>query len=157
MDIIGKPTIHPVLFFTGKISGYITWIILFLSFFNINLIERDSYKYNEYISYGILSIGLIFTIISMLNLGRSTSLGLPSEKTVFKTKGLYKISRNPMYLGFDLFTVSSMIYTLNIWIIIPGLYSIIIYHFIILGEEKFLENRFGVDYIKYKKKIRRYL
>jgi cation diffusion facilitator family transporter len=30
------------------------------------------------------------------------------------------------------------------WIIIPGLYSIIIYHFIILGEEKFLENRMNL-------------
>jgi len=30
MDIIGKPTIKPFLFYTGKISGYITWLILIL-------------------------------------------------------------------------------------------------------------------------------
>ncbi len=62
-----------------------------------------------------------------------------------------------MYPGFDLLTESSMINTLNIWIIIPDLCSIIIYHFIILDEEKILENRFGLEYINYKNKIRRYL
>ncbi len=31
MDLIGKTTINPVLFYTGKISGYITWIIYVLT------------------------------------------------------------------------------------------------------------------------------
>jgi len=157
MDLIGKPSINPILFYSGKLCGYFTWIVLFLSILNINIINRIEYKYNEFIAYIILSIGLFLSIISMINLGKSTRLGLPSGKTNFKTNGLYKISRNPMYLGFDLLTLSSIIYALNLWIIIPGFYSIIIYHFIILGEEKFLSNIFGTEYINYKKKVRRYL
>ena len=62
-----------------------------------------------------------------------------------------------MYLGFNLLTISAMIYTMNIWIIIIGIYSIIIYHLIIIGEERFLKNRFGQEYISYRNKIRRYL
>ena len=157
MDLIGKATINPILFYSGKISGYITWIILFLLIFKIYLIDSNSFVYNEYISYVILLTGLILIVFSMINLGRSTRLGLPSENTVFKTNGLYKMSRNPMYLGFNLMTISSMIYSLNIWIIILGIYSIIVYHQIILGEEKFLEDRFGIEYSNYKKKTRRYL
>ncbi|MFZ4725242.1 MAG: methyltransferase family protein [Paludibacter sp.] len=157
MDLIGKTTINPILFYSGKILGYITWIVLLLSILNINLIDRISYGFNDSISYLILLIGLIFVVFSLINLGRSTRLGLPAENTVFKTKGFYKISRNPMYLGFDFLTISSMIYTLNILIIIIGIYSIIIYHLIIIGEERFLESRFGQEYISYKNMIRRYL
>ncbi len=62
-----------------------------------------------------------------------------------------------MYFGFNLWTISSMIYTLNIWIILIGIYSIIIYHLIILEEERFLEKRFGIAYSNYKNNIRRYL
>jgi len=38
-----------------------------------------------------------------------------------------------------------------------GLYSMVIYHFIILGEERFLEGRFGFNYLSYKTRVRRYL
>jgi protein-S-isoprenylcysteine O-methyltransferase Ste14 len=157
MNLIGKATINPILFYSGKISGYITWIIYLLLIFKIDIIDRGTYIHNDYISYIILIIGLLFSILSIINLGTSTRLGLPSEDTVLKTNGLYKLSRNPMYLGFNLVTISSMIYTLNIWIILLGIYSIIVYHLIILGEEKFMQTRFGEKYIDYKIKTGRYL
>jgi protein-S-isoprenylcysteine O-methyltransferase Ste14 len=157
MNLIGKTTINPILFYSGKISGYITWIIYLLLIFEIDIIDRGTFIHNDYISYTILIIGLLFSILSIINLGTSTRLGLPSEDTVLKTNGLYKLSRNPMYLGFNLVTISSMIYTLNIWIILLGIYSIIVYHLIILGEEKFMQTRFGEKYIDYKRKTRRYL
>jgi protein-S-isoprenylcysteine O-methyltransferase Ste14 len=157
MNLIGKATINPILFYSGKISGYITWIIYLLLIFKIDFIDRGTYIYNDYISYIILIIGLLFSILSIINLGSSTRLGLPSEDTVFKTNGLYKLSRNPMYLGFNLVTISSMIYTYNILIILLGIYSILVYHLIILGEEKFLQTRFGEKYIDYKRKTGRYL
>lgn len=86
----------------------------------------------------------------MINLGKSTRLGLPSEQTNFKTKGLYKFSRNPMYVCFKSITFSSIIYTFNIWIVSLGIYSVIVYHLIILGEEQFLENWFNNEFISYK-------
>jgi len=102
-------------------------------------------------------IGLIFTIISLINLGKSTRLGLPSNDTKLKTNGLYKYSRNPMYVGFDLITISAMIYILHWLIIILGVYSMITYHLIIKGEEKFMIKRFGEEYKNYQLRVRRYL
>jgi protein-S-isoprenylcysteine O-methyltransferase Ste14 len=157
MDLIGKTTINPIFFYSGKILGYITWIIQFLLLIGIQVITVNTYKYNEYISYSFLFVGLFFVVLSMFNLGKSTRFGLPKEDTVFKTNGLYKISRNPMYVGFDLLTISSMVYTLNLWILVLGAYSLLIYHLIILGEEKFLKDRFGDVYFAYKQKVRRYL
>jgi protein-S-isoprenylcysteine O-methyltransferase Ste14 len=62
-----------------------------------------------------------------------------------------------MYMGFNLLTISSMIYSMHIIIFLSGIFSIIVYHLIILAEEQFLEDRFGFEYANYKKKIRRYL
>ena len=157
MNLIGKTTINPIIFYSGKISGYVTWIVQLLMMLGVDVIVRISYPYNDYISYLALLLALILIVFSLINLGRSTRLGLPTESTVFKTNGLYKISRNPMYVGFNLLTISSMIYTLNIWNVILGIYSIAVYHLIILSEERFLENRFGKEYSEYKLKVKRYL
>lgn len=157
MELFGKPTINPLMFYSGKISGYITWGVLAYSLIIEDLGRGSNYFYNGIIAYFLIAIGFMFTIVSLLHLGKSTRLGLPSESTVLKTNGIYKLSRNPMYVGFGLFTIASMIYTLNLWIIILGIYSIVIYHLIIIGEEFFLEKRFGVSFIDFKRNTRRYL
>jgi protein-S-isoprenylcysteine O-methyltransferase Ste14 len=157
MDLIGKTTINPILFYSGKIAGYLTWIVYSLSVLKINILSRYDFSYNAYIALFTVTVGLFFFVISLINLGRSTRLGLPSESTVLKTNGLYKISRNPMYLGFNLLTISAMIYMFNLVIFVFGAYSILMYHLIIIGEERFLEKRFGVDYSNYRKTVRRYI
>jgi protein-S-isoprenylcysteine O-methyltransferase Ste14 len=157
MKIIGKPTINPILFYTGKVSGYFVLIILLLLLIGIDVIDITTFFYNRYIALILLITGVIITILSLFNLGNSVSLGIPSEKTSLKTYGLYEYSRNPMYLGFNLITISSMIYTLNIAVVLLGIYSIVVYHIIIKGEESFLKNRFGEEYQIYISKVRRYI
>jgi len=157
MKIIGKTTINPVMFYSGKISGYITWIILLGYFLNIIPRSGVQYIYLQWFSIVILITGLIIVTISLVNLGKSTRLGLPTENTTLRTNGIYCFRRNPMYFGFNLLTIASMFYCINIVLLILGTYSIITYHLIILGEEKFLEERFTDEYFAYKKKVRRYI
>jgi protein-S-isoprenylcysteine O-methyltransferase Ste14 len=157
MELFGKTTINPIIFYSGKVCGYFTWIIILLKFIDIEFLKVYSTTYNKYISLVIVALGLVTVFISLINLGRSTRLGIPTGNTEFKSNGIYRISRNPMYLGFNLLTVSSIIYTLNIIILALGIYSVIVYHLIILGEEKYLKERFGYIYLDYFKKVRRYI
>ena len=157
MKLIGKSTIHPFFFFSGKICGYITWILFPLAAFGFVDVTMTSFRPLRITSLVILIPALLLSILSLFNLGKSISLGLPEEKTVLKKSGLYRISRNPMYVGFNLLTMSSIIYTGNLYILLLGLYSVIVYHFIIMSEEVFLESRFGIEYTDYKKEVRRYL
>jgi protein-S-isoprenylcysteine O-methyltransferase Ste14 len=157
LNFLGKPPINPVLFYTGKIAGYLTVIILILYFFGIKLSQPFNSAFIIYFAYFLLAIGFIIVIISFLNLGKSTTVGIPIQNTILKTKALYKYSRNPMYVGAHFLTLSSILITLNIYVIILGIYSIIVYHFIILSEEKFLRKRFDKDYLAYYKRVKRYI
>ena len=157
MEIIGKATIHPFLFYSGKICGYLIWLLLGLSFLNIKFIPIIDNVYLKYTSLIILLFSMIVIILSAIFLGKSTRLGLPENDTKLKTQGIYKISRNPMYVGFNLLTVSAIFGLANIAVIFLGIYSIIIYHYIILAEEKFLIKKFGIDYEEYIKRTRRYI
>jgi protein-S-isoprenylcysteine O-methyltransferase Ste14 len=154
MEVVGKTTINPILFYTGKVAGFVTWLAWWRSTWVI--VSNNQIFYNHQIARIFLAGGLIFIIVSLLNLGKSVRVGLPSDQTTFKSHGIYKISRNPMYVGLHLVTLSSMIFSLNWIIIIMGIYSFVIYHFIIKGEEKFLKNRFGESYLEYQRKVRRY-
>jgi len=156
MNLIGKPTIHPLLFYTGKLSGYFTWVALLLGYCNVHVVKTTDLLWNRYIDIALMLTGLILIVVSSFSLGKSTRLGLPSEGTVMKTGGLYRLSRNPMYVGFNLITIASVVYFYNLIILALGIYSILVYHLIILGEEKFLENRFGQEYLDYKRKVKRY-
>ncbi len=68
MDLIGKTTIHPLFFYTGKIFGYITWILFLLSIFNIFIISRQPIVFLKILSYMLFTIGLIIVVISLINL-----------------------------------------------------------------------------------------
>ena len=157
MEILGKSTINPLLFYPGKIAGYVTWTALLLSFLNINILAKSIPWQLDFIAYILFTIGVAISMVSLFTLGKSTRFGIPTKKTALKTGGLYKVSRNPIYLGFDLMTISSILLLLNPIILVLGVFNIVVYHLIIIGEEQFLEKDFGEDYLEYKRKVRRYI
>jgi protein-S-isoprenylcysteine O-methyltransferase Ste14 len=157
MEVLGKTPIHPILFITGKTSGYLTWTALVLSIVDVNFLTTHAASTTKLAALFILVQGIFLLIISSVNLGSAVRIGLPDSKTELRQSGIYKISRNPMYLGLHLVTLSSMMHTSNWVVIILGIYSIIIYHYIILAEEKFLAETFGEQYSAFKRKVRRYL
>ena len=154
MEILGKSPINPLLFFTGKIGGYLTWAVAIHSVVSNGVYDIN--RFRLFVSITLAVIGFIFLVLSSIYLGKNVRMGIPLKETKLKTEGIYKISRNPMYIGLHLITLSSIVYTMNIYLFIIGLYSIYVYHLIILSEEKFLSSRFGGDYLNYKQKVRRY-
>jgi protein-S-isoprenylcysteine O-methyltransferase Ste14 len=128
-----------------------------LSFLHTGFFPHAPGKFTGMMTLLFLGAGIVLIILSSVFLGRSVRIGLPKEDTTIKTGGIYRYSRNPMYVGAHLVTLSSMVYTLHVGVILLGIYSFIVYHLIILGEEKFLGERFGSEYENYKQRVRRYL
>lgn len=80
------------------------------------------------------------------------------ESTTLITTGVYKYSRNPMYLGMVLIIigVALLMGSLSPYIIVPGFIAIIERVFI-SGEEAMLQQKFGHDWTAYREKVRRWL
>lgn len=80
----------------------------------------------------------------------------PSTKVV--THGVYAWTRNPMYLGFILLTTGLAVLLDSLW----GLAAVpigilVIDRLVIVREERYLERKFGEEYLSYKRRVRRWL
>ena len=84
---------------------------------------------------------------------------IPFEpSTALVTGGLYRVSRNPMYLGMVLVLLGTAIGlgTVGPLLPIPVFVWLITRNFIV-AEEEFLEGIFGADYLAYKATVRRWI
>lgn len=73
------------------------------------------------------------------------------------TSGIYKISRNPAFLGFDCVYLGILLMFFNWILLAASVFAALMLHLQILQEEKYLPAAFGEAYISYKKCVRRYL
>jgi protein-S-isoprenylcysteine O-methyltransferase Ste14 len=106
----------------------------------------------------LLAIGIAVSAIASGLFAKANTPVVPFERsTALVTGGLFRWTRNPMYLGLVLALVGVGIVcgTLGPFIAILVFIYIIRSRFII-GEERFLEGIFGDRYLAYKKNVRRW-
>ena len=73
------------------------------------------------------------------------------------TSGVYRRTRNPMYLSFLFFIIGFGLAFANPWmILLAPLLLLYVQERIIKREEGYLTERFGPDYIDYRKRVRRW-
>ena len=154
---LGNPAIKTPWFITGKITLFASWGLFIVKAINPELDWFILFQPLPWLALIMLIPGSVIMAISFFNLGTSLKVGLPEQGTILKTKGVYRISRNPLYLGVYLITIASCLYFPDIINILLALIGMIIHHLITLSEEKFLSARFGQEYDNYRKKVRRYL
>lgn len=103
-------------------------------------------------------LGDIVFIISVLTMKDNWRAGVSkTDKTELVTDGIYQISRNPAFLGFDLVYIGILLMFFNWILLITSTFAILMFHLQITKvEEPFLITAFGDDYITYKKQVHRY-
>ena len=145
-----------------KIPPPILVIILITSiYFSSDKLDLISVPYRTLFSIVILSIGILVIINPVVKFIKSKTTVNPVEfKNVEKlvTSGIYKYSRNPMYLGMIMIIISTTVYYLNFYsLLTPFIFFFWINRFQIKREEVFLEEKFGQEYLSYKTKTRRWI
>ena len=81
-----------------------------------------------------------------------------SESTTLITEGFYKYTRNPMYVGMNSFLLGLLIILNNpINFTFLVIFFFIVRNLFVVKEEVQMEETFGVDYLTYKGKVRRWL
>jgi len=110
-------------------------------------------KFNKPLNYLGLLIFLLGAILYMKSI---VDFARPENNGINK-KGLYKYSRNPMYVAFFLYFLGCSL-LINSWFyfIILIVFQISV-HYLILSEEKWCIKKFGKEYNDYMKKVRRYI
>lgn len=103
--------------------------------------------------------GVIVFICSVVTMRDSWRAGISEhEKTELVTRGIYQISRNPAFLGFDLVYIGILMMFFNWILLVLSIFAILMLHFQIVNvEEDFLKTMFCESYLDYQKKVNRYL
>lgn len=106
-------------------------------------------------------IGLVMTLLGVTGLRRTATTMNPlrAEKaTTLVTRGIYRVSRNPMYLGLAIVLLAWAIY-LATWlgVIVVALYVAYMDYFQIRPEERALASQFGRTFAAYRQAVRRWL
>lgn len=98
-------------------------------------------------------------VLSVLTMGDSWRAGVPErDKTELITDGIYSISRNPAFLGFDLVYVGILLMFFNPALLVISAFAMLMFHLQIVNvEEDFLLAAFGDEYLAYRKRVNRYL
>jgi protein-S-isoprenylcysteine O-methyltransferase Ste14 len=106
-----------------------------------------------------LLLGLASAVAGAQAFGRAgTSVKPFREAKALVTDGIFRVSRNPMYLGMisALLGMAILLGTLGAFLPVP-LFFLVLQHWFVRPEEKMLEQLFGERYREYRRRVRRWM
>jgi protein-S-isoprenylcysteine O-methyltransferase Ste14 len=150
---LGKPTIWQPAFYLAKVSLTVSLCVLL---WKAVMRGGELPLFWAFTYFLLLTGGTSLVTLGFCELGRNLRMGLPDEDTSLITGGVYRFSRNPIYLGLFLLMGASVIYAPS-WVNLgAALASVGLHHWIVLAEERYLAARFDA-YRSYRTSVHRYL
>lgn len=112
---------------------------------------------------GVAAVGVALTVMlnirAVVRFSRAgTSVNPYNPTRALVTDGPFRITRNPIYLGIACLYVAIAVGFSLIWAL--ALLPVVILavdRLVIVREERFLERRFGEEYLAYKRRVRRWI
>lgn len=134
-----------------KIAYYIYQIsniglFLYLIFFTVKI----DLSIQFYLGVVCYVLGLCLCTVAIISFSSPDSMGL-------NTNGIYKFSRNPMYIAYFICFIGMAFLTQSLMLLCIVVIFQISAHWIILSEEKWCMKNFGDRYKQYMEKVRRYI
>ncbi len=109
--------------------------------------------------YALIALGVLAMALALIEFLRNRTTFIPRRvPTAFLQHGIYRFSRNPIYLG-DALVLAGLILAWDVLaalILVPAFMWLITKRYI-EGEEAGLEAKFGAEFIAWKQKVRRWL
>lgn len=105
----------------------------------------------------IIGLGIVLNARSKMR-NAETNIEPWKPTTAILSDGIYGLSRNPIYLAMSFIYVGISFLFNSFWFLPPLIPILLVIHYgVILREEKYLENKFGENYLNYKKTVRRWI
>jgi protein-S-isoprenylcysteine O-methyltransferase Ste14 len=157
IDMDGHPPISRALFVSSKYAIVAVWAAMVVQSWGGRLAFIEVPNPLEEASLGLWLVGFALLFSGRAGLGDSFRIGSPKESTGLKRTGLYRFSRNPMYVGVDATLCAAVVGTLNPVLLLIAFYVIAVHHRIVIAEEVELARVFGQAYRTYCSQVRRYI
>ncbi|AOY89481.1 protein-S-isoprenylcysteine methyltransferase [Marinobacter salinus] len=114
-----------------------------------------------WLSAAVLAVGACIALLGVLEFrtaGTTVDPRTPHQSDSLVVKGVYRYTRNPMYLGFLLMLVAWGLFLGSVFaaLLLP-LFIIYMNRFQILPEERHMRALFGEAYLHYMSQVRRWL
>jgi protein-S-isoprenylcysteine O-methyltransferase Ste14 len=113
------------------------------------------------VALALLCFGLSIAVSGIVAFRRARTTVNPikaSSASALVSNGVYRFTRNPMYLGLLLELIAWAMFLSNpLALLLLPVYVLYIYRFQIIPEERVLTSLFGAEYTAYKESVRRWL
>ena len=136
-----------------------TYLLPALQVFSICFYNGNPHMVLQSLGIIIAGLGVLVFILSVLQMKDNWRAGVQEDaQTVLVTDGIYSISRNPAFLGFNLMYLGILMSFFNCYLCLATFIVFILFHLqIVYVEEPFLREAFGQDFLNYQKTVMRYL
>lgn len=106
----------------------------------------------------ILLVSLAWTVAAQAQMGKSWRIGIDEERrTPLVRKGVFGVSRNPIFLGMKLTLAGLFLVTPNaVTLLVLGV-GVVLIQIQVRLEEEFLSRTHGREYAEYRREVRRWL
>lgn len=159
---------------TSSIQKYMNNFMILLTIYAVIIIILNAvgFQYsflfteNKILDYLIVDIsgfiaglfGLSFCLYAQIKMGKSWRVGIDEKvKTELITTGLYKLIRNPTYLGLFILNAGIWLIWPTFTVFILNLLFVIFLEIQVRCEEDFLILIHGNKYLEYKQRTKRYI
>src|SRR5499427_2312942 len=141
----------PLVYLISLVSGFVIHFVVPLSFLPVSLAVP-------------LGVPLVAVAIALFSYSiarfRAAGTPVPARKptTAIVRTGPYRFSRNPIYLAFSLFQLGIASWVNSMWLIATLIAAVALMAAVVTPrEEKYLELKFGAQYLDYKASVRRWV
>ncbi|HSA37987.1 MAG TPA: isoprenylcysteine carboxylmethyltransferase family protein [Methanoregula sp.] len=153
----GEAPINRTLFYASKYSILVLWGAMVIQSWDFSISIVAVPRALQLMALPLWVAGFTLLYLGRFKMGDSFRLGTAKEDTSLKVDGLFRLSRNPMYVGMYSTMVASALYTLNPIVVLLGVFVIAIHHTIVLAEEEHMQKAFGQEYLDYRNRVRQYI
>ena len=147
-----SPMVHPPV----VALMFIVLAYLLGRFFHLSLAAPPIVRYT---GLAMTFMGFLLGIGAFIEFRKAhTTLDPHGSAKQLVTSGIYRFTRNPIYLGFLLMVIGLPLNSGLYWgIVLAPFYVLMMYRLIIQHEEAYLTRKFGKTYSSYTSRVRRWL
>ena len=151
LDNAGVRVPPPILLIVAILSGYCLQQLWAL--------ELTNWSGWYVAAWALIGVGVIILVASWVQFLRAkTNIRPDKPSSNLIQSGLYRFSRNPIYVSGLLLQLGIALLMNNLWIVLLVPVSKVVFdRYVIAREEAYLERAFGEVYVAYKRTVRRWL